>query len=131
MSPRYHKSEDKCLGKEFQYNTNTVLNEIVFDAVSKNVLVLYERLVEILKCKLHLDINVFFKVLAAMTIVVWAGIWYKVVKKLFCFTIPNILKKLCKGKFSCSNYESSTSTSCSSHHRHHRTHCSSSAKHDE
>ena len=128
MSPQC-KSETNELGKQFQNNTNEVLNKIVFDAVSENVLTLYERLVEMLKCKLHIDINVFFKILAAMTIVVWAGIWYKVAKKLFCFTIPNILKRLCKGKFSFSEFELSTSSIGSAHYKSKKSSSSSSSSH--
>ena len=122
----HHKSQTKIIDEELQNQTNELLDGIVYTAVNTEVKSLYLQLVEMLKCKLHIDVNLFFRILAAMTLIVWVERFYRVAKKLFCFTVPNIVKRLFKGKISFSEFVLSSSTIGTKHYKSKKSSSSSS-----
>ena len=122
----HRKSQTKIIDEELQTQTNELLDGIVYTAINTEVKSLYLQLVEMLKCKLHIDVNIFFRILAAMTLIVWVERFYRVAKKLFCFTIPNIVKRLLKGKISFSEFVLSSSTIGTKHYKSKKSSSSSS-----
>jgi len=95
------------------------LNKMVCETVSSCALDIYAYIVEFLRNTFCIDLNLFFKVIALLSVICWVQLWIVEMIKFVC-KIPKIIKKMLCGKFNfcllgcdCKPVHKTESESCS------------------
>ena len=94
----FENREPKGLLCRIRNKATNALDEVVAIAVSAAVIEQFNKLLNFIRCKLHVDVSMLFKVIATMALLFWIIEWVDAAKELFFCKIPKFIKNLCKGK---------------------------------
>lgn len=103
------------------------LDKMVCDVVSSCALDFYACIIEFMRNTCYVDLNLFFKVIALLSVMCWIQVWLMEMIKFVC-KIPKFIKKIFCGKFNfcflnCDSKSKSESKSKS------KSECKSKTKH--